>query len=198
MGDYERVVWVDSDILINPAAPSITDGVPIDAIGATDEHGFPNPAARQAILQAIIAASPDSGELSKNFWATWRDAGTWHAAWGLPSGQKHIVQTGVLVLSPKHHRDLLERVYHSYDDRGLQSFNYEMRPLSHEIQARGLQHWVDARFNALVWWLFLDRSVGEGETPNERQMRQFLKDIYVQSYFLHFAGCAHLMGMVER
>ena len=35
---------------------------------------------------------------------------------GLPSGQSHIVQTGVMVLSPKHHRELLEHVYHAYED----------------------------------------------------------------------------------
>ena len=192
MADYERVVWVDSDIAINAAAPSIVEGVPLERIGATDEHAFPSPQARQAILEALIASSPDSGALSKAFWQSWRDAGVWHAAFGLPGGQKHIVQTGVLVMSPKHHRALLEHVYNSYEDGGSQSLNYEMRPLSHEIQARGLQHWIDPRFNALVWWVFLGSNVGE----TENELRQFLLQLYARSHFLHFAGCANLMPLM--
>ena len=193
---YERVVWVDSDIYLNPAAPSVVDGVPIECVGCTDEHAFPSPQARQAILQAIIAASPDSGDMNKSVWQSWRNPSAWHGAFGLPSGQAHIVQTGVLAMSPKHHRELLEHVYHSYEDKGSQVFNYEMRPLSHEIQARKLHHWIDPRFNALVWWSFIDRNVGEGRDPSENELRQFLVALYGQSYFLHFAGCAHLMPML--
>jgi len=187
---YDRVVWVDSDICINPAAPSILDGVPPERIGATDEHSFPSREARQAILESIIAASPESGDADKRFWRAWRDPGQWHTYWGLPSGQAHIVQTGVLVLSPLHHRSLLEHVYKAYDDRGAKLFSYEMRPLSHEIQARGLAHWIDPRFNALVWWLFLHQNASPDELP------RFVQENYRRSYFLHFAGCAHLMPLV--
>lgn len=192
MADYERVVWVDSDIAINPAAPSIVDTVPVERIGATDEHRFPSPEARQAILDAVIAASPDSGAMSKNVWQAWRDSSAWHTAFGLPGGQAHIVQTGVLAMSPKHHREVLEHVYHAYEDGGSQALNYEMRPLSHEIQARGLQHWIDPRFNALLWWLFLNANAGESEA----ELRRFVRDVYARSYFLHFAGCAHLMPLL--
>jgi hypothetical protein len=31
------VLWVDADVLIEPAAPSVVDGVPIDMVGAVDE-----------------------------------------------------------------------------------------------------------------------------------------------------------------
>ena len=161
---YDRVVWVDSDICINPAAPSILDGVPPELIGATDEHRFPSPEARQAILETIVAVAPESGDADKQFWGAWRDPGAWHGYARLPTGQAHIVQTGVLVLSPRH-RSLLEHVYQAYDDLGGKQFNYEMRPLSHEIQARGLQHWIDPRFNALVWWLFLYQNVAQHDLP---------------------------------
>src|SRR5262245_45660812 len=33
---YDRAVWVDSDIVINPAAPSILAAVPEDRIGVID------------------------------------------------------------------------------------------------------------------------------------------------------------------
>jgi len=196
IADYERVVWVDSDIYINPAAPSILEGVPLERIGVIDENRFPTPEIRTAILHGIIAAAPPEGEMSARFWQAWLDPGAWHRFVGLPAGQAHIVQTGVMVLSPKHHRELLEQVYRAYEDGGSKSFNYEMRPLSHEIQANRLQHWIDPRFNALVWWMFLQRNVGEGRPPTQTEIYHFLLDAYLRSYFLHFAGAAHLMPLL--
>jgi hypothetical protein len=71
-----------------------------------------------------------------------------------------------------------------------------MRPLSHEIQARSLQHWIDPRFNALLWWLFLQRSMGETAMASPKELAAFVHDSYRRSYFLHFAGCAHLMPLL--
>jgi hypothetical protein len=193
---YERVVWVDSDICINPAAPSIFDGVPVERIGVTDEHRFPSAEARQTILDAIIAAAPDAGDFDKRYWLSWRDPGAWHAFMKLPAGQAHIVQSGVMVLSPRHHREVLEHVYRTYDDAGGPRARDraagwgEMGPLSHEIQMRGLQHWIDPRFNALLWWLFLHEGGATSDLP------RFVQDCYRRSYFLHFAGCAHLMPLI--
>lgn len=191
--DYERVFWVDSDICINPASPSILEGVPTMRIGATDEHRFPTPGVRQALLRAVIASAPAQGDFNARYWQRWLDPGLWHAAWGLPSGQAHIVQTGVMVLSPNYRREVLEHTYHAYEDRG---FNYEMRPLSHEIQARGLQHWIDPRFNALVWWMFLQANMGSGRIATQTEMRDFLMESYSRNYFLHFAGAANLMPLL--
>lgn len=192
MAGYDRVVWVDSDICINPTAPSILDGVPPERIGATDEHRFPSPEARRAILEAIVSVAPERGEADKAFWRAWHDPGAWHSYSSLPSGQAHIVQTGVLVMSPRQHRELLEHVYRTYEDRGGKLFSYEMRPLSHEIQARGLEHWIDPQFNALVWWLFLHQNPGTGVDD----LRRFVQENYRRNYFLHFAGCAHLIPLV--
>jgi hypothetical protein len=196
VASYDRVAWVDSDILINPMAPSVFDSVPVERIGVTDEHAFPHPQARQAILRDIVAAAPETGELDKRFWRAWQDAGAWHEYFGLPGGQRHIVQTGVMVLSPRHHREMLEHVYYSYEDRGPKSFNYEMRPLSFEMQGRNLHHLMDARFNALVWWLFLYLS-GDKAPMSGAELQRFLADIYRRSYFLHFAGTAHLMPLLN-
>jgi hypothetical protein len=193
VADYENVVWIDSDIFLNSAAPSILQGVPIERIGVTDEHRFPTPEMRRTILRDIIAHAPAEGEFDARYWQAWLDPGSWHAAWKLPSGQAHIVQTGVMVLSPKHHREVLEHVYNAYEDRGP---NYEMRPLSHEIQSHGLQHWIDPRFNALVWWMFLQASRGAARIATQSEIQHFLLESYRRSYFLHFAGAANLMPLL--
>jgi hypothetical protein len=180
---YDRVVWVDSDILINPAAPSIVDGVPTDKIGVTDELVYPTPAERQAAIRA--GQNPELG-----------DAPLYHKNGGLPGGQKHIVQGGVLVLSPHHHRDLLEHVYYAYDGRSTDPY-YEMRYLSHEIQAQQRQHWIDARFNALLIWLILAVSARSGAQPNPAELRCFAMEQYLRNHFLHFAGMMAAMPMLD-
>jgi hypothetical protein len=196
LSGYDRVVWVDSDICINPAAPSVFEGVPPERIGVTDEHRFPSAEARQAILDAIVAAAPNAGDFDKRYWRSWRDPRAWHAFMKLPAGQSHIVQSGVMVLSPQHHGELLEHVYSYEDASGPRGKDRapgwgEMGPLSHEIQMRGLQHWIDPRFNALLWWLFLH------EGPAASDLTGFVKSCYRRSYFLHFAGCAHLMPLIS-
>jgi hypothetical protein len=194
MADYERVVWVDSDFYLNPAAPSILDGVPAERIGVTDEHAYPSHDVRQAILGGIIAASPQTAEPGgRSYWEGWRDASIWHAAVGLPKGHRHIVQAGVMVLSPKHHREVMEYCYHAYEDAGC---NYEMRFLSHEVLTRGLQHWIDPRFNALIWWLFLQANTGRGQVTTQSEIQKFVIESFRRNYFLHFAGAANLMPLL--
>ena len=52
------------------------------------------------------------------------------------------------------------------------------------------------RFNALVWWMFLHHSMGGRALQTEADMVRFLIDCYRWSYFLHFAGAAHLMPLL--
>ena len=51
--NYERLVWVDLDILINPEAPDIADGVPLDKVGAVDEYSIPTPALHRQTLAKL-------------------------------------------------------------------------------------------------------------------------------------------------
>ena len=196
LAGYERVVWIDSDIYINPAAPSIIEGVAPERIGAMDEHSFPTPEARQAVLRSNIASAPETGSMNKDFWKACLDARDWHAVVGLPKSAMRIVQTGVLVLSPRHHRAMLEHVYGLYEDDGLPSHNYEMRYLSHEIQASGLAHWIDTRFNVLAWWIIQLVCMKTGREPNQAELKCFLMESYLRNHFLHFAGIGDLMPLI--
>jgi hypothetical protein len=108
-----------------------------------------------------------------------------------------MVQTGVLVLSPTAHRDVLEHVYNTYEDIGGEPMNYEMRPLSFEVQERGMAHWLDPRFNALVGVLRLrDDIIRAGIVRNLEEEARFIRDAYQANYFLHFAGQHKLMELL--
>jgi len=187
-GGYDRVIWIDSDILINDRAPSIADGIPLEKIGATDEHLFPSREVRRQMFTLLMQQAQAVNPGLVKTWASYLDPADWHAAWGLPRGGRSIVQTGVLVLAPRHHRELLEQVYHSYEDRGGEPMNYEMRPLSFEIQKRDLLHVLDSRFNALLIFLIMQSQMQLQRALTPAECAQLVRSAYAKSYFLHLAG----------
>jgi hypothetical protein len=203
---YERIVWCDSDVLINTrAAPSIIDQVPIEKVGAVELFCYSKYAG---------SLGPEAVRRMFEFWNTPlvnRTAQEYYADYGLAGGFDTVVQAGVLVLSPKHHRDLLEKVYFEYDGSGKEGaeWHYEMRPLSYELLKANAVHWIDPRFN----WLWIDsilmhypfiltdarprgipgraanmlaRNVG-GLTCDE-MIPACLGVAFLNSYFLHFGG----------
>ncbi len=92
-----------------------------------------------------------------------------------------------MVLSPRHHRTLLEAVYETYDDHGP-GWNYEMRPLSYELLRAGVVTWLDPRFNT-IWGshkaLHFPHLVTHPRHATARSCAaQALRDVH----FLHFAG----------
>ena len=142
---YERVVWVDSDILINHhTAPAIDAGVPVEKVGAVQEFTYTD----------YAGALPH--QLLERLYSYWGksiinySSKEYYTNCGLPSGFDRVVQTGVLVLSPRHHRSLLEKAYYDHEEKGGPEWNYEMRPLSYELLKADAVHWIDPRFN-LVW-----------------------------------------------
>lgn len=181
--NYGRIVWIDSDIAINPVAPSIIEDVPEQEIGIIDEAAYPNVADHQAAVHYFLREN-----------AKFRDPEIFHTCVGLPGGQRHIVQSGVMVLSPRYHRSVLEHVYNSYNEDTGPSDLYEMRFLSHEIQKGNLQHWIDRRFNAMLIWLGVLLALKRHGVPlSHEELRNFLKEQYLSNYFLHFAGYHHLL-----
>jgi hypothetical protein len=196
--NYEQLVWVDSDIIINSRSPLITDGVPVERVGAVDEFWLPSRAQHSLAVERIASAN---GMAAEHVWVTPK---TYYESWGLPGSFQQVVQTGVLVLSQRH-RALLEHVYHSYDDRGAPMWHYEMRPLSYELIQADLVDWLDSRFNSLwaylkaihyPWlledkypWLRRRRGVRRIAVKlDEARLRDPLTAALANAYFLHLAS----------
>jgi hypothetical protein len=143
--NYDQVVWIDSDILINHrTASDISLGVPCDKVGAVEEIGF---------SQAESVAASRFLERAFDYWPDAvinRTAAEFYTKYGLPGDCDRVLNAGMMVLSPKHHRALLEHVYYSYEEKGGREWLMEMRPLSYEIIKSGAIHWIDPRFN-LLW-----------------------------------------------
>ena len=204
---YHRIVWLDSDILINPhTAPDICDGIPENKIGGTEDINF---------SRSESIASARYLERAFKFWPGAiinRTAQEYYSRFGLPDDCPLCMNTGVLVMSPQH-RDLLEYVYYSYDERGGREWHMEMRPLSYHIAKSGQAHWIDSRFNLMwpyleiMYYPFLLHAtrnangkgrrfsiLGDGVAGlfRERISRKSLSDClnaaFHLSYFLHFGG----------
>lgn len=188
-GHYERIVWVDADVLINPAAPDIVAATPAGKVGAVDEYSVPTREQYTTTLAKLYRYWDAIGfPFVRN-----PTPESFYAAFGFAHGFPQVVQTGVMVLSPAHHRGLLERVYTEYADRG-HNWNYEMRPLSYELLKADCVHWLDARFN-YTWGIYqaLHFPFLMGAKADEH-LAACLAEAKARTYFLHFAGDADLMA----
>ncbi len=205
--NYERVIWVDSDIIINPASPNICCEVPLDKIGAADAYATPNREDYRANLeQSYRYWSKNNIPYINNL-----TAADFHNSFGLDCDFESVVQTGVLVMSPKYHKELMEHVYYSYEDKGESFWCYEMRPLSYEIIKSNLEFWLSPKFNMI--WPDIKQSV----YPFLNSKTNFLSNVldlinintrsslitkcattaYLNNYFLHFAASTNEMKYVD-
>jgi hypothetical protein len=191
--EYEQVVWVDADILPGPDAPSVADGVPIELVGAVDEYSIPTRELHTRTLAKLYRHWDDAGiAYVRN-----PTPSEYHSLFGLPSGLDAVVQTGVMVLSPVHHHSVLEETYARHDDRGP-GWNYEMRPLSYELQRAGVVRWIDPRFN-YIWGHYqaLHHPFLLAH-PGHPRGAEYLAEALAEVYFLHFTGSLEDMQVGAR
>ena len=138
-GSYDRIVWLDSDIMFNNAcAPDITVGVPLDKVGAVEDLTFSHLAFLKRAFKlwpgAVINYTPQE----------------YYSNWGLPGDCDGFFNPGVMVFSPQFHRTILEHVYYDYEEKGGLEWHMEQRPLCYELLKAGLVHWIDPRFNIVL------------------------------------------------
>lgn len=206
---YDRIVWIDSDILINPNSPCVVSQVPEDKVGAVSafaQFAESLPEKNQILMNRAVEFLGWSFHNAKEYYLEAR----------LPDSFKQVVQTGVIVLSPRHHHDILEYTYHHYDDTPVGDF--EMEGLSYELLKTNCVYWLDDRFNKLwvvcmlmnypfllapkkteikpirVWKRF---TRGHYQLPPKGVTTASLSTAFINNYFLHFAGMAHYMHWVN-
>ncbi|MBE9224311.1 tetratricopeptide repeat protein [Phormidium sp. LEGE 05292] len=211
---YERIVWIDSDILINTSsAPCIVEGVPIEKVGAVDYWSSPTP----ELLAQTLEREYDYWESLGIPFIKEYTAKDYYTNYGLPSHFEKIVQAGVMVLSPHYHREICEKAYFDYEEKGGPEWHYEMRPLSYELLKADCVHWIDHRFNLCLYpymmlhYPFLldnlppDYSLlAEPKIPldlgvlsHHIQKKICATTAFINSFFLHFAGCGEMIHIVD-
>ncbi len=194
---YDRIVWIDSDIIIGPLAQDIVVASgPAEKVSLVIAGSRSSSSERMVLLEQLHAARfmPDAEhmiwdqEVMKNY----RD----HK---VPE-RTVMGNTGVLVLSPAHHRDLFLHCY-AGEDSGARL--YEQPLLSHEIFERDLAFELNARFNwgiqeALLLYvpeiLRWKAQPAHLQAPIMKMAHYLVRRELQNCYFLHFYGTMNLMA----
>ena len=191
---YERIIWLDADIIINPHAQSILPYCPdASKIGITISQQRLSEAELHIYHERIYKAELRADkcdefatlELAKNF-----------EKYGI-SEFKNMYNTGVLVMSPQHHAALFDEAYATEDTGGRL---YEQPILSSFIDRDGLAHVISARFNwgmieavALYVPYYFNRQMSELPQDDFLTLGLLLKREFRNAYFLHFYGSFSIM-----
>lgn len=207
---YERIVWLDSDILINHLrSPCIVSDVPLERVGAVDAASTPTRDLVRLALERLYDYWDDP-EMYREY-----EPQEYYTRYGLYPAFDRMVRTGVLVLSPAYHREFLENSYYANKENRKD----DMRYISHELLKADCVHWIDGRFDPV--WLILKalhypfllkkepHSLRVSErikrkmfdlknTNNQQLLKQCLNAAFENNYFMHFAGCMEEMCLVER
>jgi len=189
---YQRVLWLDADIVISPRALSIFDYAPDPAkIGICVNGGRLSDAEKLIYIERLynIQFRADMAEMA------WSEEVYKHYL--IDELPKHDIMynTGVLVLSPPHHAELFREVYKAKQYGKL----YEQPRLSHEIIERGLACELAPRFNwgvheplVMYTWRW-----DYGTMERLRGAIDFLVGRELDNaYFLHFYGSIEVMKLM--
>jgi hypothetical protein len=188
---YERLIWLDSDIIISETAPDILEFAgPPEKVSLSREGSRLSPAEAQIYLERLRGEStpPDKFDVA------WRqETRMTYVSNGLPPHDEQF-NTGVMVLSPQRHKDLFRSVYDSPEITRL----YEQPHLSHRLLQDDLAHVISPRFN---WGiiepirLYIQDEVIKDEDPVVigKLVRILMRAELRNGYFLHFYGAMNLL-----
>jgi hypothetical protein len=183
--DYDRVVWLDSDIVINyPQAPCIVSETQPGKVGCVNyQQALPSFEDRKSGYFRAQQLS-ENESLRKAAPITFRER---YELVGLEDGPNDFINAGVLVLEPTH-KQFLRKVYEDYDNR-KHSFEENVW-LSYELLKEDLIDPVDPRFNKLLVYelaqnypfLFVEDEL------NLKFLTWIVNSVLLKSYFLHLTA----------
>jgi len=136
---FDQVLWLDSDIIINPLAPCAVSQVPIEKVGAVPDQALLSHPSLATAFARNNGWQAGPAALSRQFYAS--------NNLSAPAG--YHLNSGVWVASPRHHGELFEYTYRTHQQRPHSYF--EQAAFSSEVIGRGLHQFLDPRFNTL--WL---------------------------------------------
>ncbi|CCQ75269.1 hypothetical protein [Magnetospira sp. QH-2] len=194
--DYDKLVWMDADILINHRlAPCIASAHIGNGIGAVTmpppDTDFCGPDGSRSALHMVmenLRARTQNPDRNPSVFLQ-ADHADYYRVLGLDGEAPHLINTGVLVFDPRRHGATLAGIYMKYDRDFI---DFEMTPLSFEIQNQGLLDPLDPRFNtpwalhALTHYPFLFNDDLREAHPD--LLSQCVNAAFRQVWFLHFAG----------
>jgi hypothetical protein len=161
--EYEYIVLIDADILINMMSPAIHSSINFEnKIGIVNEYSQPTMEVRLQI-QRMMGWEPDA----KGYYKLAQ----------LDIDTKMVFNTGVMVLQPRIHKEFLENIYKKYVKKSInhyRRYHYEQSCIGYELQKNNNYKILDNKWNT-IWPLY--KIVGSQ-----------LELIFIQNNFIHFTG----------
>jgi len=192
---YERIIWVDADIMITPFALNLLDYCPdITKVGISESNDRLSVSEKHLYLERIqkVSIRPD---FDVQFWL-WHNQNQFQL-YDITAENAVMYNTGVLVLSPKHHEKLFLEVYEQEEKGRL----YEQPYLSYVLDERGLTHKISPRFNwgiletlALYMPDKLFKPASDFTDTDKWVLEYLIRREYNNAYFLHFYGSMGIMA----
>jgi hypothetical protein len=178
--DYDYIVYVDADVLINIRAPPILStqhfGDKIGIVNEYDQVQLPEYTFVQKVLN----------------WG--KNASEYYAMAGFNIETDVMLNTGVMVFQPKKHRKFLDGIYNSYVDKAVnhfRSFHFEQSAIGYEMQMQHMYVPLNPRFNA-IWFIQKALNAKFNHFPPIRLAGRS-KDVSIHTYF-HTNYFMHLAG----
>ncbi len=159
--EYDYVVFVDADILINPLAPAIHLEVTDEGIGCVDQWSQPN-GRRLEIAR-------------RHGWET--SATDYYGLAGFKLETDKVINTGVLVFQPALHAGICKEIYKLWIERSIghrRGFHFEQSAIGFTLQSERMVKWLDVRWNG-IW-------------PLAAALGTNCDEFCSQHWFIHFAG----------
>lgn len=204
ISNYERVIWLDSDILINSEAPCITSMCSESSIGVVLYRDIQDASETALHHERWAAAASESAQhIPRNILRKFFD--NYYAAYGLNASTHLRFNTGVLVLTPRRHASFLKHVYFSHQ---RDAFDKEQTALNFELVQANCYQVLDRRFNIqvadelLIHYPFIYFRAGDiGEFCNNANFGvvagMCLANIFEKSFFYHSCGSSWCIGLLH-
>lgn len=185
--DYEDVVWIDADILINfHTAPCIVEYNNSDRIGVVTYRGEFAVPGRVDNRYHRRAYSGSGGKVLRS-----PEFPDWYAQNGLGRDIDDFINTGVLVMKPRLHTEFMRWFYDTAHE--TTSSHQENGALSYWLLKKNICNAIDPRFNVswngdvIEFYTFL---LEEKNFHNDPLISLCVTQSWHNAYMLHFVESA--------
>ncbi len=165
--NYDYIVIVDADILINRNAPAIPIDTLNEKIGLVNEYSQPTEYERLAIQIRM----------------DWERTASDYYQLGDPSftlDTDLLLNTGFIIIQPSRHSSFLQDIYNKYILKSInhkRKFHFEQSAIGYEIQKNNMYTVLDNKWNA-IWAI----------NKLSKRFSVNLQEFYNNNYCIHFAG----------
>jgi alpha-N-acetylglucosamine transferase len=163
--NYDLVIFIDSDILININSPPIHTYITDKSlVGIIDEYSQPTPEKRIQI---------------QRMWGWETSATEYYKICNFDINTTHVFNSGVIACNPKIHGEFFKNIYNTHLPNSINHTrgpHYEQTSIGYELQRTQTYQILPNQFNA-VW------NITKLDNPYYN-----IQDYFNENYFMHFAG----------